>query len=766
MLMVFLLTAAIGAQQTAGPAGKPVHRALLVGISKYQLSETNKSFGALPASLNDVEIIDSLLKSPGYGFQTRRLTDLEATRSRILSEIEKFLIDGAAPGDVSVFYFTGHGSQIRNSLNGESDQREETLVPADVVRPIAGIADIRDIRDRELNALLKKAVRKGVTITAIIDSCNSGSIGRDGEQLRQLDPVTNIDLNEQPTAEDKIKAGDIGALIISAAKDFEKASSAPYPALGLGEEKTFGNLTANLVMALYHSPASGISADDLMKQVSARIMRQQNPSIDGNEDRRQRTIFGQAVQTTPPRMAVAKDNRGKFFLVGGRAEGLLRGSQLKRADANKKEAWINLTQVGLSRSEFEVVGPDTAPELSEGDLFQVESWGVSEEPFLTTWLPQPVAAGQLEKIRTRATAFAADKRIAIADSPEAASHILIMDGAEGCEINGPGGRRSLKPCTPSALETEIGAAKDKMRLFVSLPPTAEIADKLQFGAGVAYRSPIARSKLRDGAQYMLVGRTRMVGGKTETEYAWALTAGGEANVKGGAKVINSLPRISQWISAASSDAASRLAKEAQTLARIRGWLTLNPQADAAKTFPYRLEVRDPRIGAKLAEGDDLVEGVKYQMFLVGDPQWLRRGVEEGAIAQEFFVYVINIDRVGLTGLVFPKDSSKPQRIKITGLEATKEVLLDLPLEMCDAIEPNCRYGTENFVVLMTDKQLSDLTLANINSPGVAPRGTRGGGRPLDAILFDIGSETISRDSISSPDNWYSHRLVFYSRKKE
>ena len=262
---------------------------MLIGISKYELSETNKSFGALPSSLNDVDIVDSLLKSPGYGFQTRRLTEMEATKSRILSEIEKFLIDEAAPGDVSVFYFSGHGSQIMNSRNGESDKMEETLVPADVVRPIGKVADIRDIRDRELNALLKKAVRKGVTITAIIDSCHSGSIGRDGEQIRQLDPVTNIDLNEPLTAEDKIKAGDIGALIVSAARDFERASSAPYPALGQGDTKTFGNFTANLVLGLYHSPASGISSDDLMKQISApydaateRIYRRQRRSKTAN----------------------------------------------------------------------------------------------------------------------------------------------------------------------------------------------------------------------------------------------------------------------------------------------------------------------------------------------------------------------------------------------------------------------------------------------------------------------------------------------------
>ena len=206
-------------------------------------------------------------------------------------------------------------------------------------------------------------------------------------------------------------------------------------------------------------------------------------------------------------------------------------------------------------------------------------------------------------------------------------------------------------------------------------------------------------------------------------------------------------------------------REAQTLARVRGLLTLNPQADAADKFPYRLEIRDPG-NRRIAEGDTLTEGACYRMFLVGDPQPLKRGVDTGLIAQEFYVYIINIDRTGWSGLVFPEDSSKSQKIEIKGLEATKELLLERPLEMCDSTDPNCRYGAENFVVLMTDKPLSDSTLANLRSPDTAPRGTRGGGRPLDTILFDIGSERISREATSSPDNWYSHRLVFYSKKKE
>ncbi|WP_223210404.1 caspase family protein, partial [Microcystis aeruginosa] len=40
------------------------------------------------------------------------LTDKEATRENILQAFEEHLIQWAQPGDVVVFHFSGHGSQV------------------------------------------------------------------------------------------------------------------------------------------------------------------------------------------------------------------------------------------------------------------------------------------------------------------------------------------------------------------------------------------------------------------------------------------------------------------------------------------------------------------------------------------------------------------------------------------------------------------------------------------------------------------------------
>ena len=51
-------------------------------------------------------------------------------------------------------------------------QEDQTLVPADNWR------NVPDIREKEISRILFNAVRKGVIVTFIADSCHSGSLAR------------------------------------------------------------------------------------------------------------------------------------------------------------------------------------------------------------------------------------------------------------------------------------------------------------------------------------------------------------------------------------------------------------------------------------------------------------------------------------------------------------------------------------------------------------------------------------------------------------
>ena len=152
-------------------------RALLVGINYPGTSYP------LQGCVNDVNLMADIL-TQHYGFtdatQRRMLTDHSATTDNILERLN-WLVDGAQPGDVLYFHFSGHGSQMVNQSydvgDVEPDSKDEIICPMDL--------DWREkvIRDDDLKAIFDK-VPNGVSLTVVLDCCNSGS-GLDQENYYQ-----------------------------------------------------------------------------------------------------------------------------------------------------------------------------------------------------------------------------------------------------------------------------------------------------------------------------------------------------------------------------------------------------------------------------------------------------------------------------------------------------------------------------------------------------------------------------------------------------
>ena len=89
-----------------------------------------------------------------------------------MQALQKNLVDDAQPGDLRLFYYSGHGNHVKNRASTEQQQEDQTLVPADNWR------NVPDIRDKEISRILFNAARKGVIVTLIADSCHSGSLAR------------------------------------------------------------------------------------------------------------------------------------------------------------------------------------------------------------------------------------------------------------------------------------------------------------------------------------------------------------------------------------------------------------------------------------------------------------------------------------------------------------------------------------------------------------------------------------------------------------
>jgi hypothetical protein len=147
-------------------------KALLVGINDY--APVGAGGPDLRGCVNDVRDMANTLAAlgivPAAPASMRILTDARATRAAIISGF-KWLITGAKKGDVLVFHYSGHGSQMVDIDHDEPDARDETICPHDYAT--AGM-----IRDDDLRGVLA-GLPAGANLDIIFDSCHSGTATRD-----------------------------------------------------------------------------------------------------------------------------------------------------------------------------------------------------------------------------------------------------------------------------------------------------------------------------------------------------------------------------------------------------------------------------------------------------------------------------------------------------------------------------------------------------------------------------------------------------------
>jgi hypothetical protein len=138
-------------------------RAVLIGINKYQIPGAD-----LNGCVNDVKNLNGALKTY-YGFEDNditTLTDAQATKKAMQAAIKKLIASGKK-GDVLLLHYSGHGANVPDDNGDEADKRDEILCPTDL--------DWKDtLRDDWLRKTFDK-LRKGVSLTVIMDCCHSGT---------------------------------------------------------------------------------------------------------------------------------------------------------------------------------------------------------------------------------------------------------------------------------------------------------------------------------------------------------------------------------------------------------------------------------------------------------------------------------------------------------------------------------------------------------------------------------------------------------------
>jgi hypothetical protein len=142
-------------------------RAVLVGVDEYE----GASVPTLNGCANDVALVRWLLKTC-FGVPNediRVVVNQRATKANIVHRLEA-MIRASEPGDLAVFYFSGHGSQIRDRNGDElTDQLDELICPYDMDWD-AGTYIIDDDLDAIFGAL-----PPGVLLEAFFDCCFWGA---------------------------------------------------------------------------------------------------------------------------------------------------------------------------------------------------------------------------------------------------------------------------------------------------------------------------------------------------------------------------------------------------------------------------------------------------------------------------------------------------------------------------------------------------------------------------------------------------------------
>ncbi len=159
-------------------------RALLVGISKYQINTNNSDnewdniHGA-----NDVALLTPTLRK--HGFKVISLTNQQATASNIRKQLSTFS-SLCKRGDMVYLHFSCHGQPVEDLNGDEPDGWDEAIVPIDAQKVYVKniYTGANHIIDDELNqfmsAIRTKIGRKGY-LTVVIDACHAGTSYR-GEE--------------------------------------------------------------------------------------------------------------------------------------------------------------------------------------------------------------------------------------------------------------------------------------------------------------------------------------------------------------------------------------------------------------------------------------------------------------------------------------------------------------------------------------------------------------------------------------------------------
>ena len=730
----------------------------------------------LDGAVNDERAMHELLVHR-YGFDNSHITELPneaATRGHILAALEQNFVTDARDGDVLLFFYSGHGSQMRNSLSvSKGDKVDETIVPWDAN------AGYFDIRDKELARIFNAALSAHhVTLTAIFDSCHSGSIARG--LIHHKSKSEPEDTRDAHDGYNERAPEERGALILSAAQFDEEALESEDDAQQPAQPR--GAFALSLMQAMQNSDPATPSIE-LFRAARSRLHTlgsdySQEPVISGTVERQRLGLFGDApgASTSVRAQLIGIDaDTGDLTLDAGLAIGLAAGAEFESVrDPTLRIRVAEVQGFGQSRARLIAGG---GSKLKVNDEFRMTRWSAPGSAPLSVWLPEGTLplARLPELTRSLAPLMHGNFHWVIDPSLEAPTQWLRWNGKQWLLRNASDEQEMGGSALLPDVAKIAAALKPEDHLLVLIPPPAEWQSALQAASAAA-------TLVADRAQatYWLTGTLK----GSSIAYAWVQPDAARA-----AAAALTLPARTDWIASAEVEGGAHLHAFAERLGTVAALLRL-PESGNSDPFPYHLVLR--REGsAREVSGTDLAAPANVGN---ADAHALKTAAVSGG---ELYDLVLKSDAASLADFsdghpngrwvyVFVVDSSGHRDPLFVESDQRARFPREYPPALDDPAHLTCKagsyptsepldevcvgtiricpdYGVDTYFLLSSSQPIPDLSV--FSGEGVHTTGlTRSAGSALGLLLGAPGAQT--RSATPVPEQFSIERLTVISSGRE
>lgn len=243
-------------------------RAVCVGINNYP-----GIFNDLKGCVNDAKDWSALLQE--LGFNVSLMLDSQATRTNVKAALQG-LVDATHAGDIAVFTYSGHGTQVVDTNSDEGDRYDEAICLYD-----------GNVIDDELRVILQ-AIHPQGTLVVISDSCFSGSVTRLAEEKgipRFIFPAVSTSgrVARRPFL---LPEADMPELLLSGCSDNEFSYDAEF------DGRPNGAMTALALRVIKQNP--NVTYREFFTGLRALLPSDdypQSPQLEGSDANKERRLF-------------------------------------------------------------------------------------------------------------------------------------------------------------------------------------------------------------------------------------------------------------------------------------------------------------------------------------------------------------------------------------------------------------------------------------------------------------------------------------------